>query len=135
MLVLVDIDGTLALRNGRNPFEWDRVDTDQPNMPVVSCVRALSNQGYEIVFVTGREEFLRESTMGWIQKHVGINGRLLMRVTGDYRPDVVVKSEFIEQEVINAKDVLLVFDDRDSVVKMWREKFGLVCFQVAEGNF
>lgn len=135
MLVLVDIDGTLALRNGRNPFDWERVHTDQPNMPVVNCVRALSNQGYEIVFVTGREELLRESTMGWIQEHLGINGRLLMRVTGDYRPDVVVKSEFIEQEAINPKDVLLVFDDRESVVKMWREKFGLVCFQVAEGNF
>lgn len=135
MLVLVDIDGTLALRNGRNPFDWERVHTDQPNMPVVNCVRALSNQGYEIVFVTGREELLRESTMEWIQEHLGINGRLLMRVTGDYRPDVVVKSEFIEQEAINPKDVLLVFDDRESVVKMWREKFGLVCFQVAEGNF
>lgn len=135
MLVLVDIDGTLALRNGRNPFDWERVHTDQPNMPVVNCVRALSNQGHEIVFVTGREELLRESTMGWIQEHLGISGRLLMRVTGDYRPDVVVKSEFIEQEAINPKDVLLVFDDRESVVKMWREKFGLVCFQVAEGNF
>ena len=135
MLVLVDIDGTLALRSGRHPFEWERVHTDQPNLPVVNCVRALSNQGFEIVFVTGREELLRDSTTKWLQQHVGVRGRLLMRVTGDHRPDVVVKSEFIKQGAINSNDVLLVLDDRDSVVKMWRAQFGLVCFQVAEGNF
>ena len=135
MLVLVDIDGTLALRSGRSPFDWKRVHTDQPNLPVVSCVRALSNQGFEIVFVTGREEFLRESTMEWIQKHVGVDGRLMMRATGDYRPDVVVKSAFIEQGAIDPRDVLVVFDDRDSVVEMWREQFGFVCFQVAQGDF
>jgi len=28
----------------------------------------------------------------------------------------------------------VVFDDRDRVVKMWREN-GIRCFQVAEGNF
>ena len=31
-------------------------------------------------------------------------------------------------------DIECVFDDRDKVVKMWREE-GLTCMQVAPGNF
>jgi hypothetical protein len=73
--------------------------------------------------------------MEWLRQHVGVNGQLIMRETGDHRPDVVIKAEFIENGAINPEQVFLVFDDRDSVVKMWRHRFGLVCFQVAEGSF
>jgi hypothetical protein len=34
----------------------------------------------------------------------------------------------------NDVEVLCVFDDRDKVVKMWREN-GINCFQVAPGDF
>jgi hydroxymethylpyrimidine pyrophosphatase-like HAD family hydrolase len=135
VLVLVDVDGTLALRKNRNPFDWGLIHTDQPNLPVVKCIRALSNHGLDIAYVTGREEFLRESTMEWLRQHVGVNGQLIMRETGDHRPDVVIKAEFIENGAIDPEQVFLVFDDRDSVVKMWRHRFGFVCFQVAEGSF
>jgi hypothetical protein len=34
--VLVDIDGTLALRTGdRSPYDWDRVGVDDPKPPVI----------------------------------------------------------------------------------------------------
>lgn len=135
MIVVVDIDGTLALRNDRDPFDWDRVLSDKPNLAVITCVRALRDQGCEIVFVSGREEFLRELTLTWLDKHVGIEGRLLMRQTGDFRSDDTVKAEFIENGTIDPQKILLVLDDRDRVVRMWREQFGLVCFQVANGSF
>lgn len=38
---LVDIDGTVALRGERGPFDWDRVGEDKPNGPVIAVVRAL----------------------------------------------------------------------------------------------
>ena len=30
---------------------------------------------------------------------------------------------------------IMVFDDRNQVVDMWRNGLGLQCFQVADGNF
>ncbi|MFC7644091.1 hypothetical protein ACFQX6_27630 [Streptosporangium lutulentum] len=40
-LWIVDIDGTLALRGDRGPYDWDRVGEDLPNHPVVTIVKAL----------------------------------------------------------------------------------------------
>ena len=37
--------------------------------------------------------------------------------------------------LLSEYDVAGVLDDRDQVVKMWRNELGLTCLQVAEGNF
>ena len=42
--------------------------------------------------------------------------------------------EDIDPEDMDEAVVVAVFDDRDKVVKMWRE-IGLTCMQVAPGNF
>ena len=49
-------------------------------------------------------------------------------------PDDELKKRWLDQLFTNTEDILCVFDDRDKVVKMWRDS-GLTCFQVAEGNF
>ena len=53
---------------------------------------------------------------------------------GSFTPDDVLKKEWLDQETAAGHEVMCVFDDRDKVVKMWREN-GISCFQVAEGNF
>jgi hypothetical protein len=69
-----------------------------------------------------------------LEKH-GIKAMaLFMRKSGDYRKDSVVKKEIYERHIKEDFNVEFVLDDRDQVVKMWREQ-GLVCLQVAEGNF
>lgn len=57
-----------------------------------------------------------------------------MRPTKDNRPDTVVKKELFEAHIDGRYDVAFVVDDREGVVRQWRE-MGLTCFQVAEGNF
>ena len=59
---------------------------------------------------------------------------MLMRRTKDYRSDDIVKKEMLDEMRAIGYNPTLVFDDRDRVVKMWREN-GLRCFQVAEGDF
>ena len=49
-------------------------------------------------------------------------------------PDDELKKRWLDQLFTNTDDVHCVFDDRDKVVKMWRDN-GLTCFQVAPGNF
>lgn len=59
---------------------------------------------------------------------------LHMRKTGDTRRDSTVKRELYERHLAH-RDVLCVLDDRDQVVRMWREELGLTCLQVAYGDF
>jgi hypothetical protein len=57
-----------------------------------------------------------------------------MRAAKDNRRDDVVKRELYKRHVRDHFDVLFVLDDRTQVVRMWRSR-GLVCFQVAPGDF
>ena len=60
---------------------------------------------------------------------------LRMRKQGDYTPDEVLKKQwFDELSTHDRMRLMCVFDDRDKVVKMWRDE-GVACFQVAPGEF
>lgn len=133
---LVDIDGTVALRGERSPFDWDAVGLDRPNQPVIDLLEALDHMGvYQFVFLSGRPEICREATEKWLINHIGVEwGRLFMRDTGDNRPDNVVKQEIFDREIRERYNVVGVFDDRNKVVAMWRS-LGLPVFQVADGDF
>ncbi|HEX2144284.1 MAG TPA: hypothetical protein VHG10_07245 [Glycomyces sp.] len=151
--VIVDIDGTLALREGddpRGPFEYDRVLEDVPNIPVVAVVQALHQTGHHIVFLSGRENVdyathhgyahrglagtCYDATSMWISEHTGITDpELYMRVEHDRRKDAVVKKEIFNAHLAD-RDILCAIDDRDQVVAMWRS-MGITCMQVAYGDF
>jgi hypothetical protein len=57
-----------------------------------------------------------------------------MRKTDDFRKDSIIKEEIYQNEIEGKYNVLCVLDDRNQVVEFWRAK-GLVCFQVAPGDF
>lgn len=132
---MFDIDGTLALRGDRGQFEWGAVDVDRPNGPVLHVARALHRDGWSIVYLTGRSEEARALTEVWLDRHVGVPGPVFMRALRDYRRDTIVKRELYERHLAGRYDVQIVFEDRDQVVAMWRTEIGLVCFQVAPGDF
>lgn len=135
--VIVDIDGTVTLMAGkRGPHEYEKVSGDEPNYPVINLVKMLRDQGSEIIFTSGRTDFCREDTGQWLQDYIFPDGffYLLMRTHGDHRPDNVVKLEIFNRFIRDEYNVQLVLDDRDQVVKAWRN-LGLTCLQVAEGAF
>ncbi len=137
---LVDLDGTVALRDETDPgvrrfFDWHRVGEDSPNPPVISVVRALDRAGHRIIYVSGRSEAARAGTSVWIAEHIGVAGEaLLMRGADDVRPDQIVKRKLYERHVAPRYTVTAVLDDRAKVVAMWR-RLGLTVLQVAEGDF
>lgn len=133
--VICDVDGTLALHHQRDPYRWQHSDTDTPNRAVVAVMRAVYRSGIKVVFVSGRPESARAITEEWIAREVRVPGPLFMRASNDTRKDVDVKREIFFKHIEPVLDVVAVFDDRDQVVRMWREELGLTCFQVADGNF
>ena len=147
--IIVDVDGTLALRNNRSPFDYEKACGDNADFRMCRIIKSLieSDEMYEVFFLTGREDIgnCRRITEEWIHDHVyrkqGHNGflpkdnwKLLMRSEGDHRSDEVVKKEIWEEKIKPWYDVVAVFDDRDRVVKMWREE-GLLCLQPYYGDF
>jgi hypothetical protein len=110
---------------------------DAVNRPIVSLVMAAQYLCHaEIILVSGRSERYRDVTEYWLRRH-GLfifRAKLLMRPLDDRRSDELVKRDLYDQHVKPFYRVLYVFDDRDKVVKMWRD-LGLTCLQVAEGNF
>lgn len=132
--VMVDIDGTLALHNGRSPYDLARCGDDLPNRAVIDAVRAAAADEMHIIYCSGREDSARDTTAEWLTRHVGIPGPLYMRDAADKRKDSIVKRELFDQHIRDRFDVRYVLDDRQQVVDMWRS-IGLTVFQVAEGDF
>jgi len=87
-----------------------------------------------VIFSSGRPERCRADTVWWLTNKTAVrNYTLLMRKDGDNRADYIVKQEMLDAHIPKDR-VSFVMDDRQQVVSMWRRN-GLMCFQVAEGNF
>ena len=144
--IIVDIDGTLALINGRNPYDDTLIHTDKPNKYIVDIVNRFKRlYDYEwvssngrinnrIILMSGRMDKCRNQTEKWLKDNIIPYDILYMRKTDDFRQDSIVKKELYEEHIKGKYYVEAVFDDRDQVVKMWRDE-GLLCCQVYYGNF
>jgi predicted kinase/phosphoglycolate phosphatase-like HAD superfamily hydrolase len=141
---IFDIDGTLSdpehrLHHVNGPKkDWkaffETMDQDPPITALVTLCQQLQwvgiEQGQSIIITTGRPENYREITEKWLKQN-GIEwDKLYMRPANDTRPDAIVKKEILDQIYADKYDPIMVFDDRQTVVDMWREN-GLVCAQVA----
>ena len=134
--VIVDIDGTVAVMNGRGPFDISKVLTDVPNTPVAGLIKELHCFGKNIIFVSGRKDSCRSDTAHWLYRHLGFSDfTLLMRKSDDNRADNIVKQEIYDEHIRGKFFIEFVLDDRNSVVDMWRKTLGLPCFQVNYGDF
>lgn len=147
--IIVDIDGTIALRQNRSPFEYEKVGEDKVDHRMAHLLRNLicECEEYEVFFVSGREQVgnCYADTALWLSNNIheehwfnqGVcesNWTLYMREEGDHRSDEIVKKEIYENKIKPWFDVVCVFDDRNRVVKMWRD-LGLLCAQVYDGDF
>ena len=145
--VVVDIDGTISKVGDRlkylkiDPPDWDKFYDDcfedEPIKEIIHLVNKLGSI-FHIIFCTGRRESVREKTFGWLRHNClyipNSEKYLLMRPNGDKRHDTEVKPELLENAGIELNEIQMVLEDRNSMVKKWRE-LGLICLQVADGNF
>ena len=128
---------------------------DEPIMPIINIARAFlfNHPRDRVIFASGRSESERVDTVlslsewfllaGW--QKVTVEGKLgdavetyptspfYMRAENDFRKDTVVKQELYEQILLDGYKPKLVFDDRPSVIRMWREIEGLKVVDVGMG--
>ena len=133
--VICDLDGTLSLLNGRNPYNAATCDNDLLNEPVAAALKMAKQQGYQVILLSGREDKFREPTVRFLDKHQIGYDLLLMRTSNDFRKDNIIKRELFEGEIQGKYFVEFLLDDRNQVVDMWRKDLHLPCFQVNYGDF
>lgn len=155
-LYIFDLDGTLALIQHRRHFvEGERKDwraffaacvDDEPNWPIIWTLHALRRGGAEVWIWSGRSDEVKEQTVSWLKRYglwrsatwldwLPAPESFRMRRAGDHRPDDDLKREWASEiEPPEWKRLTATFDDRDRVVKMWRD-LGVCCIQVAPGDF
>jgi hypothetical protein len=143
MFVVFDLDGTIALTEHRAHFlerpskekDWRSFyaacDRDQPCAPIIRTLKALLAAGHHCEIWSGRSDEVAEKTQVWLAAQALDHVPIRMRATGDHRADTTVKLEWLTEA---SRKPNLIFEDRASVVAMWREQ-GIVCCQVAPGDF
>ena len=131
--VIVDMDGTLALMDGRGPFEFDKVGTDKVNYPVKAAVGALALCGCKLLIVSGRDGGCETATREWLFRNGNAHDyELFMRPAGNREKDAVIKRRIYDEHIAGKYNVVAVFDDRPCVIRMWRS-LGLFVFDCGNG--
>ncbi|UAK38384.1 hypothetical protein K8O93_00865 [Gordonia bronchialis] len=142
--LVVDIDGTLALRTERSWFDFDRVGEDVPNWPVANLLKdmhryhnVISGTDIALIAVSGRPATCYVETEAWLERYHIPHHMLLMRdpkwvdSSGNMLPDWYVKERIYDEVIDPDYEVMFVVDDRPSVCRMWRRR-GLPVFQVGD---
>ena len=128
---IFDIDGTLAKMNGRrSPYEWDKVGEDTVNTPVEKVLRTIWGSGYKIIIFTGRDGCCADKTKDWLNKNDIHYDYFDIRPEGNNEKDSIIKERMFNK-IKDKYNIVGVFDDRPSVLKMWKNKgvFTLDCNQ------
>lgn len=126
-----DLDGTLAIHNGRSPYDAASCGSDSLNIRLADMLQLFRSSGQEVIFLTGREDTYREQTQQWLDDNHFGGCKLYMRKGGDSRKDFVVKEEMYREHIEGIYSVAGVFDDRAQVCRMWHE-LGLPLFRVGD---
>lgn len=120
--IICDIDGTLAEKGERSPYDYSKVHLDTVIDPVADMVDENFRRGITVFILSGREDSCREQTEIWLDRNcVSYNG-LYMRKAGDKREDSIIKKEIYEQHIKGKYNVKYVVDDRKRVKRMWVEQ-------------
>jgi hypothetical protein len=141
MIVIVDIDNTLAINKKRyqlatkldDSVDWDilydykNVMSDEPNYPMIDIVNHLYNE-YGIYILTSRPRMILNSTQDWLEIYGVKYDALFMRSEENhYIKDVELKrkmyNDFIKDEVYCA------FDDKQEIIDLWTS-FEIPSFKV-----
>lgn len=129
--IFCDIDGTLALFYGKNPYDRD-FENDEVNNVVRAVVNNLYDSGIDVFLFSGRSSKHKEQTVKWLNKQFVSYDDLFMRQENDNRADYIVKQEMLNQFLDtygHSYNILGIFDDRKQVKRMFVEN-GIFVFDV-----
>lgn len=129
--VIFDLDGTLCDTSTIvHLVEGD--DKDYPafhaasaacpaHEDVAAAAREQAGLGRAVLVVTSREFIWRDLSLDWLVQHDVPYDALYMRIVGDFRKDVVIKAEILQQVAADGFRVLEAWEDKQPVADLWSE--------------
>jgi FMN phosphatase YigB (HAD superfamily) len=133
--VIFDCDGTLvdvtsvrhhvlARRKNYTAFHYGSLFCP-PISEVIDAVGEWIAADCKIIVVTAREEKWRRLTANWLDTNGVLFDELHMRPNGDFRRDVLIKGEILN-ELESRYNVRHAYDDNPSIIKLWEQR-GIPC--------
>lgn len=133
--IICDLDGTLAIHNGRSPYDAEKCDTDLVNEVIYDIIERYYDTNKHIIFVSGRQDKVKEKTVNWLNEifnYPEYQYLLYMRKTGDNRNDAIIKREIFMEHINGKFTIDFVLDDRLRVCRMWYSELGLTVLRVGD---
>lgn len=141
------LEGKLPRPNWEKFLSTEEIAKDTAIPQTWEILANLLYGGNRVIFITGRPERQRLTTYDWLRdiecEHRAIAADLMRRKHGtilymrgdnDRRASSIVKEESLMRARADGFNPTLVFEDRADDTAMWRRN-GLLCCQVAEGNY
>jgi hydroxymethylpyrimidine pyrophosphatase-like HAD family hydrolase len=133
--IIVDLDGTYSFVGDRSPYNGKlTMEVDKPHWAIIHLVESMRRSGYEIIFVSGRNENARQQTEKFIE-HYGLmttdQYQLHLKPNGDFRKDYLHKGE-VYSKLEPEFNILFALEDRPSMIDFYRNEIGISCFGVSE---
>ena len=130
MIYIFDVDGTLMDIDHRRHFvEGDKrdfksffaaMDQDTPRPEIFDLAHKCSQSvADEVIVVSGRNE--RHRLITEVQLKDLRYRQLILRPDDNYEPDYVFKQSVLDMLIEHGLKPDMVFDDRPSVIDMWRK--------------
>jgi hypothetical protein len=130
--VIVDLDGTLCdVSEILHLVEGEERDFNAFHAASAACpvddhvaaaVRTAHEAGQGILIVTSREFIWRDLTLDWLRDHDIPYDELVMRISGDYRPDHVVKAEMLDDLHERGWVATDAWEDSDDIAELWESR-------------
>ncbi len=128
--VICDLDGTLCNDTLRRHYvaskhrDYDAYHAalvnDSTNEDVLKALRKFADEGVVIIFLTGRPEKYRSSTLDWLMKYDVPTGLLFMkRNDNTMQPAHEFKKEIIKRE-LKSFDIGFALEDNSKCIEMYR---------------
>lgn len=138
--IIVDMDDTICKNTTGRPWYGkgaaEGMLQDEPVTDLIDMIRTYCSE-YEIdlLILTGRHVGKEtEATLEWLDKNWFCPDRIYSRPLNDYSKTVIYKEKVYEEKIKPFYDVVMVFEDSNSCVQMFRDK-GLLVLQPQNSDY
>lgn len=138
--IIVDIDGTISENVTGRPWYGEGAAegmlTDKPYIDIINLIDAyVYNYGVKVVILTGRHKGKElEATKKWLDKNSFYYDEIFARDLRDFSKTAAYKEKVYEEKIKPYYDVVMVFEDSNSCVQMFRDK-GLLVLQPQNSDY
>lgn len=139
--VIVDMDGTICENVTGRPWYGEGAAegmlTDAPYTNIIDMIRTYCDEyDAQLLILTGRNDTpeIRQATLEWLGRNWFHPDKLFMRKPKDYSKTVVYKEKTYTEQIEPYYDVIMVFEDNNACVQMFRDK-GLIVLQPQSSDY